>query len=660
MNESLSLHFKNKIAGMRLFLKLKSQKAMHQSKPTISAALAVTLIISLFTSCSFFRSGQSTADHHQTNKKTVNQYQRDYDYDFQSDDEIGDLLMVPDTALSYDTVSSVESIHFRDSLLAYSNEMLNDDERATMLVEDSPALRALDSLVNIRFFNDDHFITDRDKLNVYHWSVNDVPSYPDSVIEKRIAMLNRHSPFELTYNKTVGNFIDLYANRKRELSARLLGLSEIYFPMFEEILDSYNLPLELKYLAVVESALIPNAGSHAGAKGLWQFMYGTGKMYDLQVTSLVDDRYDPYKSTIAAAQHLSDLYAIYHDWSLVLAAYNSGAGNVNKAIRRSGGVKNYWAIWPYLPRETRGYVPAFIAVNYLMNFAPEHNLFPVDPGILYNGIDTIMVNKTLSFDQISEYLNIPIGDIQFLNPSFKLGIIPADSENIYTLRLPREVMGEFVSNEQDIYNYKSTKGLAHDQMLKQIEKAKERQVHIVRSGENLSTIANKYRCSVANIRSWNNLHGNTIHPGQKLVVHAGVNGSSASPAAATAAKQTPVQAENKTYHVVKNGENLGLIAKKYKCSTADLRKWNKLKNNTIYPKQKLLVTQPVAVNTGSENKLSGSNSDYIIYTVKQGDTLWDIARQYDGVTVDQIKQLNNITNTRSLKPGQKIKVLVKG
>lgn len=629
---------------------------MHTQKPTISTALAVALIISLLASCSTFRPHQTAEGPQKTTKKVVNGYQHDIQYDFQSEDELGDLLMVPDTALSYDTVSSVESIHFRDSLLTYSNEMLNDDKRAMILVEDSPAMRALDSLVNIRFFNDDHFITDRDKLNVYHWSAIDVPAYPDSIIEKRIALLNRHSPFELTYNKTVGNFIDLYANRKRDLSARLLGLAEIYFPMFEEILDSYNLPLELKYLAVVESALIPNAGSHAGAKGLWQFMYGTGKVYGLQVTSLVDDRYDPYKSTVAAAEHLRDLYAIYHDWSLVLAAYNSGAGNVNKAIRRSGGVKNYWAIWPYLPRETRGYVPAFIAVNYLMNFAPEHNLFPVDPGILYNGIDTVMVNRTLSFDQISEYLNMPIDDIQFLNPSFKLGIIPADSLNLYTLRLPRDIVSEFVTNEEDIYNYKSTKGLAHEQMLKQIEKAKQRQVHVVRSGENLSTIASRYRCSVSNLRSWNNLRGNTIHPGQKLIVHAGTD----APAAAPAQREATAKAENKTYHVVKNGENLGLIAKKYKCSTNDLRKWNNLKSNTIYPRQKLLVSQPVADNSYSRSKTSDSQSDYIIYTVKEGDTLWDIAKQYDGVTVDQIKQLNNITNTRSLRPGQKIKVVVKG
>jgi len=251
---------------------------------------------------------------------------------------------------------------------------------------------------------------------------------------------------------------------------------------------------------------------------------------------------------------------------------------------------------------------------------------------------------------------MPIDDIQFLNPSFKLGIIPADSLNLYTLRLPRDIVSEFVTNEEDIYNYKSTKGLAHEQMLKQIEKAKQRQVHVVRSGENLSTIASRYRCSVSNLRSWNNLRGNTIHPGQKLIVHAGTD----APAAAPAQREATAKAENKTYHVVKNGENLGLIAKKYKCSTNDLRKWNNLKSNTIYPRQKLLVSQPVADNSDSRSKTSDSQSDYIIYTVKEGDTLWDIAKQYDGVTVDQIKQLNNITNTRSLRPGQKIKVVVKG
>jgi len=193
----------------------------------------------------------------------------------------------------------------------------------------------------------------------------------------------------------------------------VMGLAEVYFPLFEEQLDKHNMPLELKYLAVVESALNPTANSRAGAKGLWQFMYSTGKMYGLKSNSLVDDRFDPYKATDAACRHLNDLYYIYNDWSLALAAYNSGPGNVNKAIRRAGGVRSYWAVWPFLPRETRGYVPAFIAVMYLMNHPAEHNIYPTTPDIFYEEIDTVVVNDVLSFDQISEMLNIPMDELKF-------------------------------------------------------------------------------------------------------------------------------------------------------------------------------------------------------------------------------------------------------
>ncbi|MCF8367089.1 MAG: LysM peptidoglycan-binding domain-containing protein [Bacteroidales bacterium] len=559
-----------------------------------------------------------------------------------------------DASLNSDTATYMDSFEFNDTLIMFSNKKLNNQETANILIHESPIVKVLDSLANVRFFNDNHFITDRDRLNVYNYALNEVPTFNDSVLESRINRLNRKTPFELTYNKTVKSFIDLYAVNKRSLSSRILGLSELYFPMFEEILDAYDLPLELKYLAVVESALVPNAGSRAGAKGLWQFMYQTGKVYDLQVNSFVDDRYDPYKSTVAAAQHLRDLYDIYQNWSLVLAAYNSGAGNVNKAIRRAGGVRSYWAIWPYLPRETRGYVPAFIAVYYVMNYAPEHNLYPVDPGILYNGVDTVQVKDVLSFDQISEFLNIPYNDVKFLNPSFKEGIIPADSENLYTLRLPREYIGEFVSNEHEIYKYKTQKGIEKDKLLAQIEQAKQRNVHVVRSGETLGHIARTYHTSVSNLQSWNNLKGSTIYPGQKLTVYANPNGTSS----AASNTSTVQRSGEKSYHTVKNGENLGLIAKKYKCSTTDLKNWNNLKNSTIFPNQKIIVYEPTN-NTKTELvKTNDGDVKYVIHVVKTGDTLWDIAKQYDGVTVNQIKALNNITNSRRLKPGQKLKVAV--
>ncbi len=557
-----------------------------------------------------------------------------------------------------DTSRIIESFSFSDSLKYFSNQRLNDPFTANEIISGSPVIAMLDSLVKIKYFSEDYFITDTAILNVYNYNPLFVPEFSDSVYETRIAYLNGQTPFELTFNKTVKNFIKLYAVKKRDLTSRLLGLSEIYFPMFEEILDSYNLPLELKYLAVVESALNPKAGSRAGAKGLWQFMYRTGKVYGLKVTSFVDDRYDPYKSTIAACEHLQDLYCIYQDWSLALAAYNSGAGNVNKAIRRAGGIKSYWAILPFLPRETRGYVPAFIAVNYVMNFAAEHNLYPVHPGILSNGIDTVHVTDILSLDQVAEKLNIPYEDIKFLNPSFKLGIIPANSENNYVLRLPREFAGEFVSCEKEIYNYKTKKGIDREKLLAQIKKAKERSIHVVRSGETLGHIARKYHTSVSNLKKWNNLRGTTIYSRQKLIVYANPENNYLSSKSNSNIKRSG----EKSYHIVKSGESLGRIANKYKCTVTDLKNWNNLKKSTIYPKQKLIVYAPVKKNDSftKTEVTPGGKVKYLYHVVKSGDTLWDIAKLYDGTTVGKIKKLNNITNSRKLKPGTKLKVSVIG
>ncbi|MCD4665756.1 MAG: lytic transglycosylase domain-containing protein, partial [Bacteroidales bacterium] len=293
----------------------------------------------------------------------------------------------------------------------------------------------LDSLVWLKFFTNHDFISDTAVLNTFNFPADSVPVYPDSVIRERIDELNKETIMELTFNRQVKNYIKVYTEKRRELTSKVLGLANLYFPLFEEQLDKYNMPLELKYLAVVESALNPTANSRAGAKGLWQFMYRTGKVYGLQSTSLVDDRFDPYKSTDAACRHLQDLYDIYGNWSLALAAYNSGAGNVNKAIRRAGGVKSYWAVWPYLPRETRGYVPAFIAVVYIMNHSAEHNIYPVEPAFFHEEIDTVTIRDVLSFDQISEMLHIPVADLKFLNPTFKKGIIPTTKSKKYTLRL---------------------------------------------------------------------------------------------------------------------------------------------------------------------------------------------------------------------------------
>ncbi len=516
------------------------------------------------------------------------------------------------------------------------------------LVVDSDIVRTLDSLLYVKFYKKNFFTIDTTVKTDYGFKFGEVPTYHDSIYEHRIEALNRETPFQLTYNREVKSYINLYAVKKPKLTAKMLGLAEIYFPMFEEALDKYNMPLEIKYLAIVESALNPSAGSHMGAKGLWQFMYGTGKVYGLKVTSLVDDRYDPYKSTIAACEHLTDLYDIYNDWSLALAAYNSGAGNVNRAIRRAGGTKNYWAVWPFLPRETRGYVPAFIAVNYVMNYAPEHNIYPMRPSMFYYDIDTVTVNDVLAFDQLNEMLGIPIDELKFLNPQFKMKIIPASPEKKYTIRIPRTYTASFLNNEQQLYAYKTRKGIEREKLLAEIKKVKDRNIHIVKSGESLGLIAKRNRVYVNQIKRWNNLRGNTIYPGQKLVLYG--SGSNKY----YQKTSTPVmRSSQKSSHIVKNGENLGLIAKKYSCTVTDLKEWNNLRNSKIFPKQKLIVYKPAA-----KTKSSVKEGKYLYHVVRKGDTLWDIAKEYDGVTVDKIKSLNKLRNSNRLKPGQKIKIAV--
>lgn len=516
------------------------------------------------------------------------------------------------------------------------------------MIFDTPLLHHLDSLVYASFQNAKRktkLAEDRD----YGYTPDFVPSFHDSVYEQRLKALNLETPIELTYNKEVKKYIELYAFKKRDLTSRVLGLAKLYFPLFEEQLDRFDMPLEIKYLAIVESALIPTAGSHMGAKGLWQFMYGTGKVYGLKVSSMVDDRYDPYKSTVAACEHLSDLYDIYGDWSMALAAYNSGAGNVNRALRRAGGTKNYWAIWPFLPRETRGYVPAFIAVNYVFNYAPEHNIKAVDPEYYYYDTDTVTVNDVLAFDQLNEMFGIPMEEIKALNPTFKMGIIPSSKDKKYLLRLRKEYIGAYLNNEQALYDYKSKSGIEREKLLAEVKKAKDRNIHIVRNGENLGLIAKKYHVYVSQIKSWNNLRSNTIYPGQKLVLFGSGSGKYYS-------SSTPVnRSSEQSYHKVKNGENLGLIAKKYKCTTTDLKEWNNLHKSTIYPNQKLIVYKP-------KEKSSASVKDgkYLYHIVRSGDTLWDIAKEYDGVTVDKIKNLNNIRNSKRLKPGQKLRIAVLG
>ncbi len=486
------------------------------------------------------------------------------------------------------------------------------------LITDSPIASMLDSLVNIKYFRDYYFNTDTSFVNPYQFPFDTIPVYSDSVYNARIELLNRQTPLELIYNQEVREFINLYGVQKRQLTSRLLGLAEVYFPLFEEQLDRFNLPLELKYLAVVESALNATASSRAGARGLWQFMYGTGKLYGLKVTSYVDERYDPYLSTVAACEHLCDLYEIYNDWFLVLAAYNAGAGNVNKAIRRAGNIMSYWAIQSFLPRETRGYVPAFIAVYYIMTYAPEHNLYPLDPGILYNGIDTVTVHDVLSFDQVSEMLGVPFEDLHFLNPEYKFDVIPSINNEKYILRLPKEYVADFINNEKTLYYYKTEKGIEHDKLLAQVKQIKEQKYHIVRTGENLGLIAQKYHCGVTDLKRWNGLRSTMIYPGQRLLVYSPVMVTGNTPGSKRV-KQSPVAEDNASQEQVAQ------------------------------------QTDGVTIENNSEDP-ANDEQGYIYHVIKPGETLWDIANFYKGVTVEQIKKLNNITNVKRLRPGQKIKI----
>ncbi len=516
-----------------------------------------------------------------------------------------------------------------------------------VLMRDSRVMAMLDSLAYSTIFSNYPLDYMGDTVQAERLYPTKAISFHDTIVARRIEALNAETPIDLVFNRDVAKYIRVYVERKPMLTSRMMGLADLYFPLFEEILDRYNMPLELKYLAVVESALNPTAGSWAGAKGLWQFMYGTGKVYDLKVSSYVDDRYDPYKSTIAACEHLTDLYNMYGSWSLALAAYNSGAGNVNRAIRKAGGVKNYWVIQPYLPRETRGYVPAFIAVNYVMNYACEYDIFPEGTFYHYSQIDTVMVRDVLAFDQVNEVLGISVEDLKFLNPAYKLNVIPATNGKEYVLRLPVDYMDDFLNNEQTIFNYKTEKGLEREQMLAQIKKAQERTIHVVRSGENLGLIAKKYHCSVSKIKSWNNLRSNMIRPGQRLVVYP----RGAYYADAPASSSSSAKAKNGSY-TVKKGDNLGKIASSNGISVSQLKAWNNIKGNTIHPGQKLVISATSSNSSSSDNNVSG---DFVYHTVRSGDTLWDIAIKYE-VTVGQIRSWNNISNAHRLKPGQKLKV----
>jgi membrane-bound lytic murein transglycosylase D len=321
----------------------------------------------------------------------------------------------------------------------------------------------------------------------------------------------------LPYNSVVRRCIDQYVEKRRSLVEYMLGLEGLYFPMIEETLDRYGLPLELKYLTIIESALNPTALSRAGAAGLWQFMLPTGKLYNLEVNSLIDERLDPEKATDAACRFLKDLYNIYNDWTLAIAAYNCGGGNVNKAIRRAGGKSDFWEIYPFLPRETRAYVPLFIAAAYIMNYYPYHQIYPAQ--LTITPTDTLMLNSPVHFDQIASVLKIDKEEIKALNPQYKREIIPGNYKQM-PLKLPVNQVNEFISKENEILAYDTDKFFPTKPTFTEPSKPV-KTVHIVKKGETLLKIANRYGVTTANIRKWNKLGSKVkiVAAGKKLTLY---------------------------------------------------------------------------------------------------------------------------------------------
>ncbi len=467
----------------------------------------------------------------------------------------------------------------------------------------------LDSLVNLWYAQNAGAIQHPDNVKLHRDSTY-VPHFSDREYKKRIEQMNSVVP--LTYNEKVQTYIDVYANRRRNSVATMLGMAEYYFPMFEDVFEKYNVPLELKYLSIIESALNPKAKSPAGARGLWQFMPSTGKVYGLKIDSYLDERCDPVKSTHAAAQYLNSLYSIFDDWILAIAAYNCGPGNVKKAIARSGGKTDFWDIYPNLPRETRSYVPAFIAAFYVFEHHELHNLYPRK--VTMPQVDTVLVKKKLHFKQVAEYLQVPLKEIEDVNPQYKADMVPYSEEGS-PLYLPLEIVSPFIRLQDSIYAYKDSLylNLQPERVIASSSSkvdyststaGKIKTYYTVRQGDTYSKIASKYGVSVNALKSWNHKTSNMLHIGDKLVVYVAKQGGGNYAHTSTKSTQKTVASSTST-------------------------------------KQNSTITPPV----------TNSSS---FHTVRQGDTLWGISQAY-GTTVENIKSLNGLTSSK-LSPGMNLRI----
>ena len=542
-------------------------------------------------------------------------------------------------------------LEYTDSI---TNEMLelyeeNELKSAAGINPEDYTAEISDSLLNLWYV---HNKVNAEDISEYDMdSVRFQSNVPDEVYIERIRQMN--SFITLPYNDIVKNYIILYSEKMPTKMANILGLSKYYMPIFEEILNRYDMPEELKAMAVIESALNPTAVSRAGAKGMWQFMYATAKMYGLHIDSFVDERLDPVKSAEAAAQYLQDSYEIFGDWNLAIASYNCGAGNVNKAIRRSGGKRAFWDIYPYLPRETRGYVPAFVGALYAMNYYKEHGIKP-EAVEMPAHVDTFKINKMLHLKQVSDLTGAPLEELKNLNPQYSHNIIPGNSKE-YILRLPYSYTNAFIDNEDSLYRHKADEYF-NPVTLKKIQDGAdgERVVYRVKSGDYLGRIASRHRCTVAQIKRWNNLTSNNIRVGQTLVIYRGGSAPSSSSSSSTA-KSTQAPA-NATTYTVKSGDVLGKIAERHGCTVAQLKSWNNLTSNNIRVGQKLIVSA-AATSSSAQNApaVSAQSGEYTTYTIKSGDSFYSIAKNYPGVSADDIMNFNGLSSSK-IKPGMTIKI----
>ena len=475
---------------------------------------------------------------------------------------------------------------------------------------------------------------------------------PDSIYIQRLQSMQ--SAVSLSYNNTVKSFITMYTVRKPKLVAIMLGLGNYYFPMFEEALAKYGLPMELKYLPIIESALNPGANSVASAVGLWQFMYSTGKMYKLEISTFVDERRDPLKATDAAARYLRDLYNIYKDWHLVIAAYNCGPGNVNKAIKRCGDAKDYWKIYYRLPKETRGYVPAFIAANYVMNFYQSHNILPKSPNFPII-TDTLMVNDYLHFNQISEIIGIPVEQIRSLNPQYRRDIIPASKEKAYSLVLPQDEVSAYLENEAVIHDHRRAEFFPNNQIINPQDnfashspgdiKGRDKVNYTVKSGDNLGLISAWFRVRSSDLKYWNNIHKNFIKVGQKLAIYV-PEGQGEHYSKLNKKSYAERQKSLNEKPTISSTQKLASVAKKQSTETKSVEK------AVVQSGEKSSTVEKI-------NEQTAEKSEFVYYKVLKGDNFWTIAKKFPGVSNSDIMRLNNIKQATSLKVGQVLKILPK-